>query len=508
MKFLVKTFSLLFIISICVRVVDIFKNLLIASKLGVSDQADVFLSISSLPDSLLILFGLDSIKGIVNSEYSYEINNNSEKVRESLNNLFKILLITGLVITLIILFFRNELINLLFPGFNGNRFVLASSISLIILPVFFLKPVQALIGSYYNSVKNYYYPVIVQVSVSIFIIISVFLPQIDNEILNNISFGFLLGNTVLFLLLFFRKVVFENIVISFNIKIDSLTKRIIRNCIILFAVVVINQIYLYSRNFFGSYFSGGSIAAINYGSSIPMFISALTFNVVFGVLLNNLSIYHSSNSNSEAKQLIKNTINSLIYIYIPIVIIFCIFKINILNILYLRGKFDEYGVELTALPFFWESLSLIPFVFFIVTIAVYLGFKQYRKYSYIGVIVYSLGVFINYLLTNYFGFYGVSMGSFAVNSIMAISLIYFSRNVFGSSFREFSDSFKLILIGIIVALIILLIKSFVLDVYLQKDSLTSLFTGSIIVTVLYLLSTLIFKVNYIRKLTSMVKNEN
>lgn len=508
MKLLIKSFSLLLIISLCVRFVDILKNLLLASKIGVSDQADVFLSISALPDSLLILFGLDSIKGIVNSEYSYEINNKSERVRESLNNLLKILLIIGFLITSLILLFRVELINLLFPGFKGNKLLLASSISLIILPVFFLKPVQALIGSYYNSLKMFYYPVVVQVSVSIMIIISLFIPYINNDILNNISFGFLLGNLILFLLLLIRKEVYANIRIDLNIKIDSLTKKIIRNGIILFAVVVINQVYLYSRNYFVSYFSDGSIAALNYGSAIPMFISALTFNVVFGVLLNNLSIYHSSNANSEAKHLIKNTINSLIYIYIPIVVIFCVFKINILKILYMRGKFDENGVELTSLPFFWESLSLIPFVFFIVTVAVYLGFKKYRKYSYIGVAVYSLGIFINYLLTNYFGFYGVSMGSFAVNSIMAISLIYFSRNVFESSFREFSDSFKLILIGIIVSIMIVVIKYSVLDVYFLKDGFSSLVTGSFITIILFLISTLIFRVNYIKKLTSMIKNEN
>ncbi|MBK8553748.1 MAG: hypothetical protein IPL53_22935 [Ignavibacteria bacterium] len=348
---MIKTFSLLFFISICIRLVDVFKNLLIASKLGVSDEADVFLAISSLPDSLLILLGIDSIKGIVNSEYSFEINRNPENVKESLNNLLKILLIVGFLFSLLILLFRNELINLLLPGFTENRFILASSISLVIL-LFFFKPVQALIGSYYNAIKKYYYPVIIQVSVSILIIISVFLPYIDNEILNNISYGFLLGNIVLFLFLFFRKSVTENIKLNFDLKLDNLSKRIIKNCIILLGVVIINQIYLYSRNFFASYFSDGSIAALNYGSSIPMFISSLTFNVVFGVLLSNLSNYHSNGSEDEARQLIKNTINSITYIYVPIVIIFCIYKINILNILYLRGNFDEKGIELTSLPFF------------------------------------------------------------------------------------------------------------------------------------------------------------
>ncbi|MDQ3021690.1 MAG: polysaccharide biosynthesis C-terminal domain-containing protein [Bacteroidota bacterium] len=508
MKFLIKTFSLLFFISICVRFVDIFKNLLVASKLGVSDQADVFLAISALPDSLLILFGLDSIRGIVNSEYSYEINKNSELVKQSLSNLFRILFFVGFIISILIVLFRNELINLLLPGFKGNRFALASSISLIILPVFFLKPVQSLIGSYYNVLKKYYYPVLVQVSISIFIIISVFFPHINGEILNNISYGFLLGNIVLFLFIFFRKEVVENIKLSFNFKMDELTKKIIRNCIILLGVVMINQVYLYSRNFFVSYYSEGSVAALNYGSSIPMFISALTFNVVFGVLLNNLSNYHSNNAQYEARQLIKNTINSLIYIYIPIIIIFCVFKINILNILYLRGNFNETGIELTSLPFFWESISLIPFVFFIVIVAVYLGYKEYRKYSYIGVIIYSLGIIVNYLLTKYFGFYGVSIGSFIVNSLMAISLIYFANTIFKNLFKEFSDSFKLILIGITLTLLVVAIKSFILDIYFLKNGLSCLLTGSIIVTILYYIFTIAFKVNYFRKLSSLVRHEN
>lgn len=500
MKDLVKTFSVLFFISAAIRFVDVIKNLIVASKLGVTYQGDVFLSISALPDSLLILFGLDSLKGVVNSEYSSELNSSVTRVKDSLNNLFWILVLAGLLITSGILLFKEPLIKILLPGFSNERLELALAISIFILPVFFFKPVGALLFAYYNSIKRFYYPVIFQVSVSVFILLMLVVPIQTDGLLYNISMGFLFGNIFYFLVMLGPQIFNGNINLSKRPIVDALTKKVIKNCSTLFFVVVINQLYLFSKNFFVSYFDEGSIAAINYGSSVPVFVSAMTFTVVFGVLLNNLSKLYSQKDITEAAKLLSRTINSVIFLYVPIVIIFFVFGRNILNILYLRGNFDAAGIELTLIPFMIESVSLIPYVYFIFPVALYLAFKEYKKYSVIGIVVYGLGILANFFLTKYFGFYGVSIGSFVVYSVLAILEIKFSEKSTGSLVRLLKDSFKMLLIGIALALIIFFVKENLLTYLFPFNNLMPLLLGGFLTLILYYFLTLIFKVNYLRQL--------
>ncbi|HMQ68756.1 MAG TPA: lipid II flippase MurJ [Ignavibacteria bacterium] len=506
MNSLFKTFSKLFLISIALRAVDVFKNLYVASKLGVSDQADVFLSLSTIPDSLLILFGLDSLKGIVNSEYSSELNKTDYNINESFNNLFRGLLIIGIAITAVILIFRKELLSILLPGFTGERLTLALTLSLFIFSVFFMKPVVALLYAYYNSIKKYYYPIVPQVLVSLSIIFFVIFPVFSSELIINIAAGFLIGNILYFLVLILPQISKNSIEWFTPLRLDDLTKKILNNCMILFSVVVINQIYLFTKNFIVSYFDEGSLAALNYGTSIPTFVSSLTFAVVFGILLNNLSKLHSMNLVEDANKLLSNTINSIIFIYVPVVIVLVFFNINILNILYLRGNFDSNGINLTSNPFIWESLALIPFVFFIMPVAKYLAYKDYKKYSRIGILVYLAGIIINFSLVKIVGFYGVSVGTFVVYSLMAFSLIYFSDS--STEKIHINDSFKLILIGAFIALITYLLKKYVIDGMLVKNSIYELIAGTIFVFITYFFISVIFKLNYLNKLKNILKSEN
>jgi len=497
---LYKTFSLLFLISIGLRAIDVVKNLYIASKLGVTYQADVFLSLASLPDSLLVLFGLDSLKGIINSEYSSEINKSQYNISESFNNLFRLLLVIGAIITVLILVFRVELIKLLLPGFADERLTLAVYLSVFILPVFFIKPVSALLSAYYNSVKQYYIPVVPQVLVSLSILFFVYFPILGTDVIVNIAYGFLIGSYLYFIVLILPQIFNKKIHFFKLLELDKLSRKIIKTCFMMFVVVMTNQIYLFTKNFFVSYFDDGSLAAINYGTSLPTFISSLTFTVVFGIILNNLSKLHSLNLVEDANKLLSNTINSIIYIYIPIVVIMFLFNINILNILYLRGNFDSHGIELTSNPFIWESLSLIPFVLFIMPVAMYLAYKDYKKYSKIGIIVYVAGILFNFILTKIFGYYGISIGTFINYSFMAFMLIYFSKTLSLKLKFDISDSFKLIFLGTVLTAVTYFFKIYVLDIYLIGTGISALLIGSIFVFLLYYITTVILKINYLNKI--------
>ena len=163
-----RIFSKLFLIVLFIKVFDVFKNLVIASILGVSSNADIYTALISIPDSLIVILGLDTIRGVVNSEYAhFNTIGKKEEMWESFNNLFNILFLISIVVVSAIILFNNSIIGILLPGFEGLKKEKAVEISYIIFPILFLKVFIGYFHSVYNAVKNFYFPVIAPVVVGI-----------------------------------------------------------------------------------------------------------------------------------------------------------------------------------------------------------------------------------------------------------------------------------------------------------------------------------------------------
>lgn len=456
-----RTFSWLFIITFLIRMFDVLKNLIIASSVGVSGSADVFFALQFIPEYLVVLLGIDTLKGVVNSEYSTH-NKNKEyaKVNKSFSGLFSFIFVISLILTFVIVFFREDMIRLFLPGLSSESYSIAVTISIFILPVFFFKSIISLLHPYLNSKKIYYFPVLTQIVITASIIYFIYFPLGDNKLVINISIGFLVGNLMYLIILLIPvyPVLVSNIKDFF--KRDELTNKILKGCLTLLLLSIINQIYLFSRNYFASYFPEGSLSSISYGYSIPYFVSTFTFNIVFSVLLTHISTINEDSDGSPSKversRLIFNTLSFIYYIYIPIVILFVVFSNKVLTIVFMRGNFDLEGIEMTSRPFIWESLSLMTYLFYIIPVIMYLALKKYKKLMMIGSTTFLLGILLNYSASRFFGYYGISVGNFFTMGLYGIALFYGLRKEF-VNFKENILTFIRIQLSFIIALAVIYI---------------------------------------------------
>lgn len=450
MKSVFKSYFVLLIITLVIRLLDVGKNLIIASKIGVSGLADVYNSLQALPDNMVILLGIDTIKGVANSEYSslFALGKHSE-MRISLNILFKYVIAVSGIFTIMVVLFRSEIIKLALPGLMDPIFLTALSISIFIFPVFFIKSVSSVLLPYYNSRKKFYYPVITQSLIAISIIIAVYVPYYNDNIVMNLSIAFLCGNIIYFLAILVPAIKDFGFISINKLKPDPVTKMILVGCSAIFINSLMNQLYQSSRNFFASFFPEGSISALTYGSTIPAFVGTLTFTIVFGVLLTNLSSLLSNNKKKEAKKLLFDTLSILYFIYIPIVITFLLLSDNILSLVFLRGKFDIEGIRLSQLPFRWETLTLLPFLSYIIPTSLLLAIKNYKYLTIAGAISFAAGIIFNLALSRSIGFYGVSIGAFIFSCLYGFLLLLKVYGIFGSIRKEMFVILRLLLCGIV-----------------------------------------------------------
>ncbi len=509
MKEISKIFSGLFIIVLCIKAFDIFKNLVTAAILGVSDNADIYTSLISIPDSLIVLLGLDTIRGVVNSEYAHFYTKGEVKdMWDSFNNLFNFLFWISLVVVTIVLIFNSQIIGLLLPGFTGNKKMKAIEISYIIFPILFFKVFTGYFHSVYNSVKSFYFPVISPVIISILLLISVLLPYYKGEVIFNISFANLLGNIILFILMLTGLNRIGAIIKFKKLKLDPISKKVIKGSSSILILVICNQLYLFSRNFFASYFGEGAVSALHYSGTITSVIVSMIFATFFTVLISNLSSFFSENQIDKARTLYLQTVSIIMFVIVPSVAFFVIYGKEILTVVFLRGNFTEAGIEMTSKPFFWDALSLIAFVSYIIPTALYLAKKEYKLLSKTGSLVYILGIGLNYLLSSYFGFYAISMATFITTGLYGILLIVFSQRIVGNLGKFYSTLTLIFICGIISSVILAVFKTLFFNGFINNDFQTLLliiFANLIILTAVYLLSASVLGVNFTKDLVRSIR---
>lgn len=507
-----KIFSRIFIITIIIKVLDIFKNLIIASKFGVSSSADIYMAVVSIPDSMLILLGLDTIRGVINSEYSALFSKGKENIIFiSYKNIFNLLLIIAVFLLIASYIFRENIISALLPGFSGERYYKAISISLIIFPIVFFKLFLGFFQSIYNAFRKFYSPIVLPIIGTIIVFIAIYIPYYKSDLIYNLSFANLIGNFIIVLIMFYGVLKIGGRPNLKYFEIDELTKKIIKNCLSLFILVLCNQLFLVSRNFFASYFGDGAISSLNYASYIPLTISTLSFTIIFSVLLSNLSSSFASKRRSIARKLFVNTFLGLFFIFIPVCIFLIIFKYEVLKLVFLRGNFDLEGLNKVINPFIWETLSLLTFVIYIIPTALYLAKKEYFLMTKIGSLVYLLGILLNFILVRYIDYYGVSISHFFITTLYGYLLLLYSRRFLGRYGIYVRHFLLLIVSGIITSIPFYFLKELFSNIFKVENiiiNISSLVISSILLFILYLLITSIFNVNYLFRLKEIIFSKN
>jgi len=502
MSKLVKTFSLLFLITVLLKSLDIVKSLIIASKLGISDSADVYLSVIMIPDSLVILVGFDTLRGVINSEYS-SLNSKNEQILvwKSFSNLYSIVLFTTVIIVSIIFILRAEIVNFLLPGFSGLKYSKALEVAAIVFPIFFFKSLLALFSSIFNAFKKFYYPLVASAVVSVFIIVSIFLPYYKNDLIYNLSWSNLAGNLFYILILVYG--IYRlggNIKLSMP-KLDPVTKSVIINCATTLILMFCNQLYLMSRNFFASYLGEGAISTLNYAGTVNSVISIIVFATIFSALLSNLSSLVTSDKRQKVKDLFLKTYLILIYLSVPIIVFFVIYSTEILTLLYKRGNFTLYDIQKTQVAFVWEILSVISFISIIIPTALYLAKKKYVMLTMIGSVTYIAGIFSNFVFSKIFGYYGISISGFIVTGFYGILLFYFARKFLGKYNYYLKKIFILFFCGG-GSIIILSGFKWTVELFVNISGFVNIllftFAGFVFLSIVYLILSSILNVNYFK----------
>ncbi|MEZ4824614.1 MAG: hypothetical protein R2942_20370, partial [Ignavibacteria bacterium] len=118
------------------------------------------------------------------------------------------------------------------------------------------------------------------------------------------------------------------------------------------------------------------------------------------------------------------------------------------------------------------------------------------------------GIFLNYFLTDRYGYYAISMAGFITTGIYGISLLFYSRRIIGRFGKFTRYVILMILSGSITLSALLFLKIYIFSQYISyhfQNLFLILLINSIITALIYLAITHLLKVNYVSGLLNSLK---
>ena len=411
----------LMIATIIAKILGFGRELVLASAYGASMYSDAYLTAMNIP---LVIFG--SIGGTIGIVfipiYLDIVKEKGEKIAlRFTNNVFNLVIILCLILSLICFIFSKELVKLFAIGFKGETLNITIYFTRVLIFSILFTGISHLMTAYLQVKNNFTIPGLIGVPKNIIIIISIIL-SIKYGIYIMI-WGTLLGiaTEFLFQLPFaIRKNYKYRVYI--NLKDINIKKMILLICPVLIGIAV-NQVNAMVDRTLASTLAEGSISALNYANKLNGFVMALFISSVAAVIYPMLSKISTDGEYDKFSASVKESINSVILIIIPISVGAMVLATPIVKLLFQRGEFDERATNMTVIALIMYSIGMVAFGLRDILGKVFYALQDTKTPMINGAIAMVMNIVLNIILVKYLQLAGLALAT-SISSIVCIFLLF------------------------------------------------------------------------------------
>lgn len=354
---IVKTTSIVMIISFLSRIIGVLRDTLIASSFGATLKTDAYNTSLVIPNMIFGLFGLAITTTFIPILAQTLKEKGKEEMFDFANSIMNVLLVISLIFTLLGLIFTPQLVSLIANKYTGEKKELAIFLTRIsIINILFLS-----LNSGYNAIlqtlDEFTAPALVGIFMNIPILIYILM---GNKFgIEGLLIATILGNGIQILVqipwLVKHKYKYK-LFINLN---DSKIKKMM---ILISPVIIgtgVNQINSLVQSRMASGLIDGSITAIDISNKLNGMIYFTFAASIVTVIYPSLSKAGTSTDRSVFKEQICTAVNYINIIMIPAAIGLLVLRIPIISLLFKHGNFDEKAVNMTAYALLFLSSGMI-----------------------------------------------------------------------------------------------------------------------------------------------------
>lgn len=411
------------IITVLVKGFGFFKEVVIASNIGLSELLDTFFIAILLPGFIHQVF-LVAFKSVFIPNYVAELKG-GDNTGTIQSTSFLITLITGLVLTGIAFLFTDVFLDVFFADHTDSYYALIKSQFYFLAPCIVIWGLSALLSGLLNIYNEFrfatIYPIIT--SISMLVCLLLFQDELKELVL---AVGMLIGcaTELLFLI---GVCIYKRIIslkrVDFNNKnvrmmLGQLPARISSG--FLTGLIPVTDQY------FAATLAIGSIAALNYGMKIPAFFTSIVVMALSSVLLpyfSNLNFDNKALAYKRLTTIFKTLFISLVIIIIPLII----FSNPIIAFLFERNEFESNDTLLVANI---QMIFLVSIPFTICGDAIVRFLTSINKNTFLAYVSFGaliLNVVFDYVFMIYYGVLGIALCTTIIEILKVFVFIKYAK---------------------------------------------------------------------------------
>ena len=445
------TFGFYTIIS---RLLGYLRDILIAVFLGTGLLADAFFVAFRIPNTFRRLFSEGTFNSAFVPSYASEMIKNKKQSNLFANDVFNLLFLSLLSLTLIIQLFMPAFVSLIAPGFVGDieKMEIAITLTRITFPFLLFISLASFFGAILNSHNKFAAasgaPIILNI---VLVLILLFSSSLGDELVYYLSYGISLAG--LLQLLFLYKFVSRHYSLEFNfkIKISNKVKIFFKKLLPSVFSSGVTQINILVGTIIAS-FQASAVSYLYYADRIYQINLAIAGIAIGVVVLPQLSKHVKSKKKNKILLIQNKALELSLFLSLPASIALIIGSEQIISALFGYGSFSEISVLNSSMALYYFAFGLPAFALIKVFSSFFFANHNTKTPFYISLISVILNIFISIYFFNDFGFIIIPIATTISSWFNALLLFVFLKN--GNLF-SFNELFIIKFVKIVIASILM-----------------------------------------------------
>ncbi|MBO1266316.1 murein biosynthesis integral membrane protein MurJ [Proteiniclasticum sp. SCR006] len=404
-----RNIAIIMIITVFTKLIGFGREIALTYFFGASATSDVYLIAQTIPTTIFALVGTGLATTFIPIYHKVQKENGEEEAHRFSSNIMNSVVILSVLIIVLVLVFTPQVVMLFASGFTGETMEMAIRFTRISIFGIAFSGMIYILNAYLQLKDNFTIPALISLPMNMVIIFSFYLADQLNDVI--LAYG--LVASVLIQLIFILPSVIRN---RFHYKMVLDAKDVYLKEMMILAVPIIigtsvNQLNVLVDKNIASNVAVGGISALNYANRLNTFIQGLFVAPVVTVIYPSLSKQVLSRDFSGLKKVINESIVYISLLIIPATVGAMVLARPIIDLLFLRGQFDEAAAEMTAQALFFYALGMIAFGLREVFSRVFYAYKDTKTPTYNAMIGVSLNIVLNLILSRFLGIGGLALGT-------------------------------------------------------------------------------------------------
>ncbi|PJE76495.1 murein biosynthesis integral membrane protein MurJ [Candidatus Uhrbacteria bacterium CG10_big_fil_rev_8_21_14_0_10_48_16] len=465
------------VLSFMSRIVGFIRDRILAGAFGAGDTLDVYYAAFKIPDLLFSLIVVGALSAsfipIFLSHYNHPLG--KEKAWAFANN--TVHLIGGIVVvsSILLILFSGPLSEVVAPGFQEFKQVrVASFMRVMFLGQVFLA-ISMIYGSVLQSLKKFFLYALAPIFYNVGIIIGAFW-LVDFMGPVGLAWGVVLGA---FIHLLVQIVGLKDTEYRYRFVFDLRSKDVVKMAKLMgprTIGIAVNQLMFILLTVIASTFVAGSLTVFQFAYNIEFFpvgIIGVSFAIAVFPTLSELA---DKKNFEEFIRVIAGTTRQLLYLLVPMTLLFLIMRAQIVRVVVGAGAFDWVATIATADTLAFFALTFIPQSLVFLLARAFYALHDTITPLVVAVVSALIGVLSAFLLKDAFGVIALAMAYSVASTINALLLWITLRQRMGTLNEStiLPVVFKIAISGMLSGFVMQLLKPVVVS-FLSLESFMGVF---------------------------------